>query len=512
MDLDARTFRDGQRLEADLCIIGAGPAGITVAQEWIDSNRQVLLLESGGSHHDAQLDDLNGGSTVGDAYADLRSTRNRGCGGTAQIWNTPVLGELGAKYVPLDNIDFAERPGVAFSGWPFDRSHLEPFYRRAQQRAGLGRFAYDAHEWTTGPGLALAGQHVTTRVYQFAAASHFTQRNLGQLRNADNIRVCQHATVCALELDSRGARVVSVRLRNPVGAQVRCYARVFVLAAGAIENARLLLASGGSHTPGNAHGWVGRGFMEHPRDYALTWVPRAPELFQQTAFYDAHAEDGCIIGGRLALTDEAIQSRDLPNASATLLPRLRTQSTSQGVSTGVLDYLRSLGKRRASEGYGWSRVTNPAALFDRFRLIINLEQHPDRENRVVLGDTRDAYGVPRVVLHWRWRADEQAGLERLRRTIAASIEDAGLGVVQIQSELRPDPNAHHHAGTTRMHPEANQGVVDADARVHGTENLYVAGASVFPTAGFANPTLTIVAMAIRLSEHIKERGIYELGI
>ena len=157
------------------------------------------------------------------------------------------------------------------------------------------------------------------------------------------------------------------------------------------------------------------------------------------------------------------------------------------------------------EGYGWSALPDPAVVFEAFQVIVNLEQRPHPENRVVLAGTRDPLGVPRVELQWRWRAEEQAALERLRGALGGWLEDSGLGRVSIQAGARPDPNAHHQAGTTRMHPDPRHGVVDPDGRVHGTDNLYVTGASVFPTAGFANPTLTIVALALRLADHLKQR-------
>jgi choline dehydrogenase-like flavoprotein len=285
-------------------------------------------------------------------------------------------------------------------------------------------------------------------------------------------------------------------------------ARIFVLAAGAIENARVLLASGeiGGVIPGNRYEWVGRCFMEHPRDHALTLVPRSPELFREAAFYDAHhAPDGTIIGGRLALRESVIQNARLPNASVTLLPQETTTAGGIPLLTRLLRRCPRLGALGWRGGYGWSRVADPARRFEAFRLIVNLEQHPNPDNRVVLGTGRDALGVPRTELHWRWRAEEQKDLERLRGVIVAALEGGRLGTVKVAAGLGPDPHAHHHAGTTRMHADPRQGVVDPDARVHGTDNLYITGASVFPTAGFANPTLTIVAMALRLADLLKNR-------
>jgi choline dehydrogenase-like flavoprotein len=290
------------------------------------------------------------------------------------------------------------------------------------------------------------------------------------------------------------------------GRAVRVRARFVVLACGAIENARLLLLSGGMDAPGNRHGWVGRCFMEHPRDASMTLRPRSAQAFHDLAFFDAHtAADGTVVGGRFALSDAVLRRDGLPNASVTLLPRLRARTGSASAARQVLERLRSLARRPATEGYGWSQIADPGEVFDGFRLILNVEQRPDPENRILPGASRDAFGLPRARLQWQWRAGEQAALERLRWMIADSLRDGGLGDVDVRTDSRPDPNAHHHAGTTRMHVDERQGVVDADGRVHGTDNLYVTGASIFPTAGFANPTLTLVALALRLADHLAGR-------
>jgi choline dehydrogenase-like flavoprotein len=167
--------------------------------------------------------------------------------------------------------------------------------------------------------------------------------------------------------------------------------------------------------------------------------------------------------------------------------------------------LRRIAGWKDQRRYSWSKDKALADKCDTLQLLVNFEQRPNPENRVALSSLRDAYGVPRIELHWRWRPEEQAELERLRTVIAAGLESADLGRVRIETGMRPDPNAHHHAGTTRMHADPRHGVVDADSLVHGTDNLYVAGSSVFPTAGFANPTLTIVALALRLADHLKAR-------
>lgn len=515
MEVDARGIPDGTVLDADLCIVGAGPAGLALAREFIGKKTTVLIVESGGARPDDALQQLNEGRVVGDPYAGLRRTRHRGVGGAANLWNTDLPGGRGAKYVPLDRDDFVARDGVARDAWPFDFPHLEPYYRRAQTVVGIGPFAYDATSWVDDahPCLPLGGTRLSTAVYQFGLADLFTGSHPRAIAESDNVTVCAYATVCRLRTDGTGRKIVDAEARSVSGAHVRVRAAVFVLAAGAVENARLLLVSGDATSGGvgNRHGWVGRCFMEHPRDLALTLRPHSRDLFRHAAFYDVHpSRNGAVVMGRLALEERTTRDQDLPNASITLLPAARPPASPGGRAARLLAPLRRLaagarGAAYASVPHGWSRMPDLAVAFDAFQLLVNLEQRPHPDNRVVLSRGRDRLGTARVELRWRWRPDDQAGVERLRAVLAAELEAAGLGRIDIHRGLRPDPNAHHHAGTTRMHVDARWGVADGDGRVHDTDNLYVAGASVFPTAGFANPTLTIVALALRLADHLQRR-------
>ncbi|UCF20662.1 MAG: GMC family oxidoreductase [Gemmatimonadota bacterium] len=506
MDIDAHELSEGSVLETDLCIVGAGPAGVALAHELVGTDIDVIVLESGGLEPEPSILALNDGEVVGDTFAALRETRHRRLGGTARLWNTPVFGEMGAKYVPLDAVDFEHRPWLPHSGWPFGLPDLEPFYRRAQDLCGLGPFAYEAAPWT-GPGLqplALPGPHLTTRIFQVGVRRVFPDEKLTALRSASNLRLCRRATVVRLETDGAGRRVATAEVASPGGPRWRVRADRFVLAAGALENARLLLVSGsGSEGLGNSSGWVGRCFMEHPRDRALTLVPRSADFYREAALYDMHRSyDGTPVFGRLAMREEVLRDQRLLNTSVAFLPQPRPGAQRLRDVVGELPGLWRLTRRLPAGGHGWSRVRAPQLWFSGFTVLILVEQAPNPENRVVLGSRRDDLGVPRVQLHWRWRAEEQAGLERLRQIVAGELEAAGLGGVHWSSDVRPDPNAHHHAGTTRMHSDPQHGVVDPDGRVHELENLYLTGGSVFPTAGFANPMLTVVALALRLADHL----------
>lgn len=511
MLLDARKLPAGTVLDADICIVGAGPAGLTVAHEFVNSETTLLMFESGGLTLNERVQELNEGAVIGDPYAGLRQTRWRQVGGAAHLWNTSIGGQRGAKYTPLDPWDFDKLSDAFQTQWPLEYSELEPFYRRAHIVCGLGPFTYEGQDWADAehPLLPLTVNTLSTKIYQCGVNGYFTDLYPKKFAKSDNIRLCHHAAVRGLNMQDGARQAIEAAVVSWSGIEFRARARIFVLAAGAIENARLLLLSGNSPSqcPGNKHDWVGRCFMEHPRDYALTLTPRSAQLFDEAVFYDLHrGGDGTIVGGRIALDSRTIRSAGIPNASITLMPRPRLAFTRlPQVMTKITRYLRRFIKAKPSTGYGWSHRKNLAHYFDVFQLVINIEQRPDPKNRIVLAQKRDRFGMPQTKLFWRWNDSEQANLERLRQVIAAALHRTGIGKVDVNSDLRPDPNAHHHAGTTRMHTDPRWGVVDASSRVHGTENLYVTGASIFCRAGFANPTLTIVALALRLADHLKQR-------
>lgn len=533
MEIDARGVRDGSELAADLCIIGAGPAGLTIARALARPGLRILVLESGGRDPDPAVQALGDGTTTDPTYVDPGLTRRRQAGGTAQDWNTAVGSEIGAKYLPLDPIDFEARAWVPGSGWPFERAELDPYFTRAHEVCDLGPTSYRPADWTdpARPTLAIGGGRVVTAIYRYGLARTFTVVHLEEACRAEHVVVCLHGTVVEI-VTGPGARTVThVRVRCLGGSGFRVRARLFVLAAGGIENARVLLTSTGACARGlgNEHDLVGRYFMDHPRDYSCALVPADRALFDRAGFYDAHAAPGGFVMGRLALSAECRREERLLNGSATLRPRppghrsagmqalraLRSTSLRRplqvllgaGRLTLGLGDVVGYGYRRYALGHeaadvGWSVLPDKPRRFETFELLLNLEQAPDPDNRVTLGPGRDALGLPRAHVVWRWRERDQQSLDRTRRILAQDLERAGIGRIVPVPGATLDPNAHHHLGATRMHRDAHQGVVDEHCRVHATSNLFVAGSSVFPTGGCANPTLTIVALALRLADHL----------
>ncbi len=508
MQLDARTATEAAVVDADLCIVGAGPVGLSLAHALIDSGLQVVLLESGSSVHDPDVQQLNAGNSTGDPYDELRSSRLRGEGGTAGIWNTMVRGEIGAKYLPLDEIDFEPREWAPLTGWPFRRGVLDPYYRKAHLTCGLGAFDYRAATWTDHdhPLLDLNGSTLTTGVYQYGQASVFRGIIPRALSASPAVTIVHGATVTALVPDTRQRKIAAVQWRNPGGGSGMVRASRFVLAAGGIENARiLLLHARASAGRGPANDWIGRGFMDHPIDASLELISRSPALGRASSFYVPHPVNGTpAVMGRIALSPELLRELRMPNASVRLVeeeePRLLQSAAPRMAARRLVPFpaaRRLIGQaiRRAAAAQNRFRGV-------RYQLLIDLEQLPHRENRIVLSGKVDPFGQPQAELQWRWREEDENRRVAVRSAIARELARAGIGRTTMNTSRPLNPNAHHHAGTTRMHADPDQGVVDENLRVHGEENLYVAGSSVFPTSGFANPTLTAIALALRLAEQL----------
>lgn len=502
MELDARTM-NVPVLEADVCIVGAGPAGLTLAGALAARGRRVVLLESGGRTPEAAAQALGEGPTSGDAYEGPGPTRHRQAGGTVAIWNTGFETVMGAKYTPLSPVDLEPRDWWPLSGWPLAPDELARYYARAQAVCELGSDTYRGEDWADAqrPCLPLSPGPLVTGVYQFGASRAFTGAALDTVRRAASVVLCLHTTMVGLELDGTGRTLRRMRAAAVTGKMLSVHARHFVLAAGGIENARLLLLAGAAHDRPEPSEWLGRCFMEHPRDATCRLVPSDPDLLDRCGLYDMHRAPRGIVAGHLTLSDDARRDRHLSAMAVSLLPIPRAL----GWAAAERLRARLLGQREAMRA-GWWVGPRTHRRYADCTLLINLEQAPDPDNRVTLARERDAFGLPRAAVHWQWRPRDRENLARIRAVVVSELERHGLGrVILSGADTRPDPNAHHHMGTTRMHPDARLGVVDADTRVHGLSNLFVTGSSVFPTSGFANPTLTIVALALRLADHLEAR-------
>jgi choline dehydrogenase-like flavoprotein len=501
MLIDARTIPQGRTIETDVCIIGAGAAGITLAREFRGQPFQVCVLESGGLERDEETQSLYRGEIVGLPYPPLTAARLRFFGGTTNHW--------GGWCQPLDEIDFESRDWIPHSGWPFRKSHLVPFYERAQCIVQLGPFAYGAEAWETegAPQLPFKGGRVMTKMVQFSAPTRFGQVYRDEIAHAQNIRTYLNANLVEIETSKEARTVTRLRVACLQGSKFWVSAKLFILATGGIENARLLLLSNRVQRSGlgNQNDLVGRFFMDHAGLNAGTVLLSDPNI--SPALYvhrvrglhrSSNPPGGQSVMGELMLSPEVMRAEKVANFSAVL------ESTSRLEAAKGDGFLSSL--------YNVIKNVNRRVFKSPLRLRNIIEPIPNPDSRVSLTAERDRFGQNRVQLDWRLSPSDKRTIRRSQEIIGMELGRAGLGRLMVGLDSGDtswlsslEQGLGHHMGTTRMHVDPKKGVVDQNCQVHEISNLFIAGSSVFPTYGYAPPTLTIVALALRLADHVKSR-------
>jgi choline dehydrogenase-like flavoprotein len=493
MFIDARAVPSRTKVAADVCIVGAGPAGIALARGLAPHSLRVVVLESGGLQPDGATQELYAGRSTGLPYYPLASCRLRYFGGTSNHW--------AGESRPFDDVDFEAREGIPHSGWPFRKRDLLPFYDRAGEVLQLVAQPPDAHLWADAltPVLPLPPTRVISHVVQDSPV-RFRAAYQDELGQAPRVHVYLHANLVAISTSADARTVRDVEAATLEGNRFQVTARVFVLACGGIENARLLLLPHGSRTLGlgNEHDLVGRFFMEHPETEAALWLPSDPDL--ELGFYErrrfAHGAAWRWIRGSLSLPQDVVRRERLLNF------RCELHQISQPAPEEGAESLAHIAGHL-------SRGEMPEDFARHLRNVLtDVDGLTERLRREVFGDppTVVQLGLPRVDLSWRLSEVDRRCIRRSQAIIAGALAETGLGRVRwmLGDDLRAwrVRGQYHHMGTTRMHTDPKQGVVDAQCRVHGISNLFVAGSSVFPTSSCGTPTLTIVALALRLADHL----------
>lgn len=508
MIIDGRSLPDGETIVCDLAIIGAGAAGITLALALAEDGLSIAVLESGGLDWDGDVQDLYRGSIGAVPYGPLEATRLRMFGGSTMHW--------GGWCRKLDAIDFEGQAERGTIGWPIAREVLTPYYDAALPLLDLGKDAFDdVAYWESRAGeraLALPDERVTTRFFQFSAPTRFGERYRGAMERAGAVRVFLHTNVTAINLTPDGARVRDLSLKRLTGETGRIEARHVVLASGGMENVRLLLNSRDVMREGaaNASGLVGRYFSDHP---LVSDVARLI-LFRPDDFARYYASDLTLGRDRIRaiLTpSNALRRAEGLLGSLTTVDAPSARWTGAGVREGLGAFAAMPGAiapdivrlHARLMGYGAD------AVFDEFSLGSGLEAEPDPQSRLVLSDDTDPLGMQRLRFDWRLSKGTIDSFHRTLEILAADLRDAGLGLLRINPELTrgwPDNASYacHHLGGTRMGEDAKTSVVDTDQRAHGIGNFWIAGSSVFPTHGVSNPTLTIIAMTLRLADRLRQ--------
>jgi choline dehydrogenase-like flavoprotein len=511
---------DGDRLDADVCIVGSGAAGITIARDLDGSPLRVLVLEGGGRSVLQKVQELYRADVAGLSNSGVHDLRFRVFGGSTTRWAGQAL--------PLLDADFERREWVPHSGWPLSRDELEPYYRRAAEVLEVRPFPRDpAAEWPAAlaPAPAFEPGSLVPYYSQFGPRPDFSLRFGAALERSPNIEVLLDANVVALVPDAAVSHIAGARVRSLAGREIAVSARQFVLCTGGIEVPRILLASeeGCDGGLGNSHDLVGRCFQEHPsvdvgpvtgdRRTISRWFGPAREAGIRLQRYAVMAPSRQRSERLLQVNAEVVfPQADSINAGKLLFnavrrPELRDQllPAARTVARDPLPLLRS----------GWRYLVQRRPALDTSGtpyLAVGGEQAPNPESRVRLGDDRDALGMRRAVLDWRLTEQEIRTWRQMAELTAGEFERLGLGFVDVDRFALPDDPGElsgrvvdrgHHMGTARMAEDPREGVVDRDCRVHGLENLWIASSAVFPTGGFSNPTFTIIALCLRLADRLK---------
>ncbi len=514
MIVDANQL-NAARLNADLCIIGAGAAGITLAREFEGTGARVLLLESGGDAPEPQTQSLYDGENIGNPYFDLSACRVRQFGGTTGHW--------GGACWPLEPIDFEQRDWVPHSGWPITRADLDPYYVKAQEICGAGPFDYDVAQWADEqrPVVGFVDDAIDSKIYQNSSPPrHFGKAYRKQIESSENVTAILHANVTGLRVARGTDKVRAVDVATLSGTRFAVAADWFVLATGGIENARLLLVSDDVHGHGLGNGTdlVGRFFMEH------TFTSTSVMLLASDipmGFYTRHRQRGTDIRGGFGLSEATLREERILNVWCGLgLQGAPPPPPGSAVGAAARRAVQlGLPQMGAFIGAVDRHSHAVSGQYHSISITCHAEQAPNAASRVTLAEDRDTLGMRRVKLAWRLSELDFRSVRRSQEILGRALGGSGLGRLKVRLGGEPlewtepqrvsGPTApfgsYHHMGTTRMHPSPGRGVVDQHCRVHEIANLYVAGSSVFPTCGYVNPTLTIVALTCRLADHLRRR-------
>jgi choline dehydrogenase-like flavoprotein len=528
--MDANELAPGSLLAADLCVVGAGAAGITLASEFDGMSQKVCLLESGSYRVDEDTQSLYDLSSAGYPITEDFMSRARYFGGTCNLW--------AGRSMKLTALDLEARDWVPDSGWPMQYGELDRYYDQAGRILGIPSFESFARilERRMSPSERALFDHpdLKPNISLWARTPlRFAARYKATLKRSRNVDVYLHANATEVLLNSQGDTVEELKIATLGGKRMRIRAKRFVLACGGLENARLLLVSSGRHETGvgNQHDLVGRFYMDHPRAVSGTVRLRGTHAWPMILGHALREGIGQV-GIQLS---EARQRDDRLLNHYLTLERKWSPYTARAYQSFIQSMKVLLRRGYSGERRPPSRVKLaviphsiyllaprelvPHSLYRMLKAarttfgkpvteltVVNYcEQVPNRESRVFLGVERDKLNMQRLVLDWKVGSEETRTLTRLHELLDRHLRKRAIGYLA-SDEQSPHPfysDASHHIGTTRMSEDPRKGVVDRNCVVHGLRNLFIAGSSVFPTCGYANPTWTIVALTLRLADRLK---------
>ena len=457
----------------DACIIGTGPAGITAALGLESAGHRILLLEGGGTEYTEQSQNIYRGEVTGDKYLNLTQCRLRYLGGTSNHW--------GGICRTLDEEDFQAKKGFPLTEWPISKKDLDPYLEKASEILEIPEIPADAE---------LETDELKSISFVIPPPVRFKQKYSQQLQDSKSILLATNANVTSLVPKNGAVRFINVSGWD--GSKIKIKAKRFILATGGIENSRLLLWSNflakGELVKNDKA--LGKYWMEHPHftlgEAFLTGKAKAIINQQGRTYY--------------APTKTLMDDKQILNCGLRFLP-LQLEGTKKMVSD-LLCIAPKAGK--------WAADLFNKDLLCGATVRAAWEQEPVINNRIELTDEKDSLGIPRVNLFWNKNENDLRTARVTTEAFGRYLSSNDLGRVQLDDWLTNNESfpendeigGPHHLGGTRMAATPDLGVVDQNCKVYGLDNLYIAGSSVFPSGGHANPTMSIVQLTLRLVDHI----------
>jgi choline dehydrogenase-like flavoprotein len=532
--IDARTLEQPCSVDTDICIVGAGAAGLTLATQVARFSRDVCVIEGGDLAPDPEVQQLHDIESTGYPLRPDYMSRARCYGGTCNLW--------AGRNMLLSPDDLQTRDWVPHSGWPIPYTELAAFYPGAARELGLPALDSTPPEWLNRRMSAMERQLFARREFVPTLSlwakrpMRFGARHARELKASAVVRVFLNASVLKLTTDDTGSAVSALAAATIDGKRLTIRARTFVLACGGLENARLLLVSNDRHASGigNDRDLVGRYFMDHPR--AVHGVLHAgPDcrfpLLRGRPMAGGKLQLGIGLNGEVQRAEGLLNHYVTFESQTSSYTQAKYQSFIQTMKVvlrrGYAGSRFDLARRHVQDlpnmiyllspkelmphlVYRWYVAAREALPHRRkprsYVVVYFCEQPPDPESRVCLSTQRDRFGMNMIRLHWHINESVYRTVTRLQSRLREGVEGARIGRLEEAIEKPVFTDASHHMGTTRMSAGPATGVVDTNGKVYGVANLYVAGSSVFPCAGFANPTITIVALALRLGAHLRDRA------
>ena len=519
MILDLNTLGAPQELSCDVCIVGAGAAGLAIASEMLASRLRIVLLESGGMDHEPATQALYDVDISGLPHAGATQGRFRVCGGSTTKW--------GGQALPLMPSDFESRDWVSNSGWPLTFAELDSYYARANRFLLVDAMNLDtdlfAYLKTRPP--AFDSRRLWYHFSKWSPKPNLREQYLPRINSSNRCTLLLHANVTDIDLDNNFHRVSCIQVRSLHGQAATVKARAFVICAGGIETARLLLANNRQQPSGigNDHGLVGRFFQDHP-NAAVGWL-KTPDPGRAQRFFNVFHKNRLKYSVRCTATSLWQREHKTLNASMGMM-FVQDNPVLQNLKD-VYGAIRARQFDRETFRKMFGAATHPSDAFSpawhylargrsfspgaKLQICLTSEQEPNPESRILLSDKTDALGIPRANVRWKLTELTRYSLQQFAQVLSEEFLRVGLGEIEFKSWFRDDwatwqnhlTDQYHHMGTTRMNDSPQQGVVDRDCRVHGLSNLYIGSSSVFPTSGHSNPTLTILALCMRLADQLK---------